>query len=282
MMNYIFNKEKIQQLLSDFYISTEIATTLYDAAMEPVATSPVFCECCRCIRSGKDGTKYCDCSNLSHMEEAKAQKAPVFYACHAGLMETVTPIFYENTLIAYIQTGQFRDAQEVFSSRKKLLDTEKRCGFPAGTLVALYEKVPVISREKLRAHLNIMDVVIKSFWADGLILCNRSMLSVRIEQYIHAHLSEKIGIEDLTIRFYLSKNALYRLFHDEFHVTVNEYITQARLTRAQQLLKDPSLELSQVSAMCGFSDYNYFIRVFKKQLHTTPLQFKKAVTDSQS
>lgn len=277
MMNYVFNKEKIQQLLSDFYISTEIATTLYDAAMEPIATSPVYSECCKCIRSGKDGTKYCDCSNLSHMEQAKIQRTTVFYACHAGLMETVTPIFYENTLIAYIQTGQFRDADENFSSREKLFETEKRCGFPLGTLLALYENVPVISREKLQAHLNIMDVVIKSFWVDGLITCNRSMLSVRIEQYIQAHLSERISIDMLAGRFFLSKNALYRLFHDEFQITVNAYITRVRLVRAQQLLKDPALELVQVSAMCGFSDYNYFIRVFKKQLHTTPLQFRKTV-----
>ena len=144
--------------------------------------------------------------------------------------------------------------------------------------LVLYEKVPVISREKLQAHLNIMDVVIKSFWADGLITYKRSMLSVRIEQYINAHFSEKLSVDDLATRFFLSKNALYRLFHDEFHMTVNEYITQIRLVRAQQLLKDPALELTQVSAMCGFSDYNYFIRVFKKQFHTTPLQFQKAVT----
>jgi two-component system response regulator YesN len=110
----------------------------------------------------------------------------------------------------------------------------------------------------------------------GLITCNRSMLSVKIERYIEEHLSENIGLNEICNEFYLSKNAAYRLFHNEFHATVNDFIIQKRLERSQELLQsNPELNVTQISHLCGFHDYNYFIRIFKKQVGKTPLQFRK-------
>ncbi|MBQ9783087.1 MAG: helix-turn-helix transcriptional regulator [Clostridia bacterium] len=37
---------------------------------------------------------------------------------------------------------------------------------------------------------------------------------------------------------------------------------------------------SLISSACGFPDYNYFIRLFKKRIGVTPLQFRKKEQDS--
>ncbi|MBQ8249206.1 MAG: PocR ligand-binding domain-containing protein [Clostridia bacterium] len=277
-MNYIFNREKITELISDFYISTGIAVTLYDSSFDIVATSPIYSDCCACIRTKQVCVDNCNRSNLIHFKEATNSTSTIFYACHAGLMETITPIIYDGTVIAYMQTGQFRDEDHVYSSSKKLAEAAKVYGLSEKKLLKLYEKLPVISKTKLRAQLNIMDVIIKSFWENGLIYCNRSMLSVKIEQYIIEHISEKIYISQLCDKFFLSKNSLYRLFKDEFNTTANEFILQKKLNYAQELLKTQAhLDITKVSAACGFSDYNYFIRIFKKRLGITPLQFRKTV-----
>lgn len=276
VMNYIFHKDKIEKLLSDFYISTGIAATLYDTSMVTVAKSPIYLECCASIRENSECKKMCDNTDFEQMTRAKETGRTVMYACHAGLMETVTPVIYENMLIAYIQTGQFRDEDGEYSSVEKLSDTERRFGFPKGRLTRMYENVPTISRKKLYAHLNLMDVLIKSFWADGLITCNRSMISVKIEHYIDENISEKLSVEDLCGRFFVSKNALFRIFRDNFNQTPVEYITDKRLQRACGLLTThPELDIPGVSSMCGYYDYNYFIRVFKKHMGVTPLAFRK-------
>ena len=274
-MDYIFNKEKLEALISDFYISTGIAITLYDASENVVTKSPVFCGYCTCIREKEACVQNCDRSNWTHMEIAAAQKSTHSYTCHAGLMETITPILYEDVVIAYLQIGQFRDREKFYSSPEKLQDAAKRYGLPEETLLALYESVPVISRNKLRALLNIINILIRSFWEDGLILRHRSMLSVKIDQYIEEHISEKIYIEDICGAFSVSKFTLYNLFRSEFQTTVNDYILDKRIALAKSLLRQQDRNIPRVASACGFADYNYFIRAFRERTGMTPLKYRK-------
>jgi AraC-like DNA-binding protein len=275
-MDYIFNKEKIQQVLSDFYNSTGIAVALYDASQNGVTGSPSYTGYCAYIRTHTPCIEQCSQSNLIHMKEVFSNRRIHCYTCHAGLMEAILPIVYEDVLIAYIQIGQFRDAEARYSSAEELAAVAVRYGFDPHQLLALYERLPVVSEERLHSLCHIVDILVKSFWEDGLITENRSMLSIKIEQYVDEHLNERISTEDLCNQFFLSKNALYRLFHDEFHTTVNDFIIKKRVRLAQRLLRsEAELNVTQIASLCGFPDYNYFIRLFKKQVGVTPLQFRK-------
>jgi AraC-like DNA-binding protein len=191
-------------------------------------------------------------------------------------METILPIVYEDVLIAYIQIGQFRDEEGRYSSEDKLKEVAELYGFSLQKLLALYETLPVVSSEKLNSLYRVVDIIVKSFWLDGLITCKRSMLSIKIERYIDEHLEEKIGLNDICNEFFISKNTVYRLFHEEFHSTVNDFIITKRLKQAQELLQsEQELNITQIATLCGFPDYNYFIRLFKKHVGITPLRFRK-------
>ena len=278
-MEYIFQKEKLEELLSDFYISTGIAMTLYDASGRIVTKSPIYTECCACMRSKEACVESCNRSDRIHMEQAAKSKQICAYTCHAGLMEVITPIVYEDMVIAYLQIGQFRDSEQIYSSREQIRKTAEAYGLNQAELLALYEKNPKLSREKLRALLNIIHILIRSFWEDGLILRNRSMRSVKIEQYIAEHINEKIYIETLCDHFSMSKFALYGLFREEFHTTANAFILDKRTELACQLLMQrQDWNITQVAEACGFEDYNYFIRVFKSRTGQTPLQYRKRMS----
>ena len=275
-MNCIFDKEKLEKILSDFYSSTGIAITLYDANETVVATSPVYSGCCAMIRTKHQCVESCDRSNLIHMQELSRDYSIKRYTCHAGLMETILPVIYDGILIAYLQIGQFRDAEKIYSSEEMIRKTAEEYGFDTDMLISLYRELPVVSEDKLKAICNILYILIKSFWEDGLIAYNRSMLSVKIEKYISENISKNIYIDDLCSRFLLSKNAIYKLFRDEFDMTVNEYITEKRLGAAKEyLVLDREYNVTEIALLCGFSDYNYFIRVFRKQTGVTPLKYRK-------
>ena len=275
-MECIFNKNQLKQVLSDFYNSTGIAITLYDASEKMVATSPVYSGYCSLIRTKKQCVENCNRSNLIHMKEVSESHRISCYTCHSGMMEAIMPIMYEGVLIAYLQIGQFRDAEQRYSSPEKIQYVAKQYGFCADDLLDLYDNTPEISEGKLHSICNIMEILVKSFWVDGLIYYKRSMLSIKIEQYILAHLTEQIYIGDLCDRFFLSKNAIYQLFRNEFNTTINEFILQKRLTMAEGMLQSrQDLNITQISSACGFPDYNYFIRLFKKKIGITPLQFRK-------
>lgn len=275
VMNYIFNTEKINQLLSDFYLSTEIAVTFYDSEMNLVATSPVHSDYCMCIRENDERKRNCNLSNLAHMKETAKTRQTVSYACHAGLMETIFPVLYEETLIGFMQIGQFRDASAHYSSVEKVNAALEVYDIEKEPMLKLYEALPFVSKERFEALKKVLLLLIKKIWDDSLIRHNRSMLSVKIEQYILEHIGEKLYVEDICKKFFLSKNALYHLFETEFESTIGKYVLNKRIQLSLEALRDTSKPITAVAAELGFSDYNYFIRVFKKQMGITPLQYRK-------
>ena len=276
-MECIFDKEKLNKVLYDFYNSTGIAITLYDASEAIVATLPIHSACCSYIRHNQACKENCDRSNLTHIQMVWTDRKIRRYSCHAGIMEAILPIIYDGFVIAYLQIGQFRDSEQIYSKEENLSELALTYGFDKEILLEAYRALPQVSEKKLEAIENILRILIKSFWQDGLITCRRSMLSVKIEKYIEEHLTEKMYIEDICREFYLSKNALYKLFRDEFQTTVGDFITHMRLGLSLKLLNSNSdASISEIASACGFADYNYYIRLFKKNFGTTPLRYRKS------
>ena len=96
-------------------------------------------------------------------------------------------------------------------------------------------------------------------------------------QYIHDHLTERIPVDTLSKKVYLSRNIFFRWFREQFGITPLEYITRERIKLARHLLADEKNTVGQVSMQCGFSDLNYFVRTFKKTEGLTPGAYREAI-----
>lgn len=92
-------------------------------------------------------------------------------------------------------------------------------------------------------------------------------------QYIKNNLHEKLKIEVLARLAHLSKSNFYKLFKQELGISPNDFILKERIKKAQQLLLQYK-NISEVAFQTGFSDTNYFIRIFKKMVGTTPKTFQ--------
>ncbi|HEY8960027.1 AraC family transcriptional regulator [Chitinophaga sp.] len=88
--------------------------------------------------------------------------------------------------------------------------------------------------------------------------------------YINEHLTENISVDTLCRKAYLSRNIFFKWFKDQFGITPLQYINRERLKLAKQLLADKNNSVGQVSALCGFNDTNYFIRLFRNAEGITP------------
>lgn len=127
------------------------------------------------------------------------------------------------------------------------------------------------------ADLNLKELLIR-------LLQNQHLQQVSIESagnsntnrmhyvlhYIHEHLVEKIAVDALSRKAYLSRNMFFKWFREQFGITPLEYINRERLKLARQLLADRKNSITTVSLQCGFTDVNYFIRIFKKAEGVTP------------
>ena len=95
--------------------------------------------------------------------------------------------------------------------------------------------------------------------------------------YIQENFHRQITRDSIASRFSISSNHLSRMFRQQGHMTLAEYITRVRVDRAKFMLKKYNFKLNEVAVRCGFKDVNYFCRVFKNRTGRTPTQYRGSI-----
>jgi len=73
----------------------------------------------------------------------------------------------------------------------------------------------------------------------------------------------------------VTPDALNRSVHKHTSRSAGEWISQARLAWARQLLRRTDLPLSEIAARIGLEDQSYFSRFFRKHEGMTPMEYRK-------
>ena len=95
--------------------------------------------------------------------------------------------------------------------------------------------------------------------------------------YIQENIAEKILVNTLCRKAYLSRNAFFKLFKEQFGLTPLEYINHERIKLAKQLLNSTNQSVTETGLQCGFTDVNYFVRTFRKIEGITPGHYQKCL-----
>ncbi len=96
-----------------------------------------------------------------------------------------------------------------------------------------------------------------------------------VMRYIDFHYHEKVTLQSLSEQFCVSKNHLSHIFHQEVGQTLTDYINTQRIDRAILLLNTSGDSMPVIAEQCGFSDANYFTRIFRKYKNMSPLQYRQ-------
>lgn len=99
----------------------------------------------------------------------------------------------------------------------------------------------------------------------------------KVLNYIEENYNEKITVEELSSMSNLSSYYFCRLFKRVTGKTMNEYINTFRINKADYLLKNTDMNITEVAMATGFNDINYFSRTFKKYKKVSPSQSKKVI-----
>lgn len=94
-------------------------------------------------------------------------------------------------------------------------------------------------------------------------------------EWMQLHYSSPLNLGTMCLELGVSLPHLSRAFHKEFGITPITYLTRIRLEHAMQLLLNTDISIHKIAQECGFSNSNYFTKVYKKVLHTTPAQYRK-------
>lgn len=99
----------------------------------------------------------------------------------------------------------------------------------------------------------------------------------KVFNYISEFYNEDITSKTLAEMTYLTESYFCRFFKSITGLTVANYLSQYRVEKACYLLKKTDASISEISENVGFTDQNYFARVFKKIMGTSPTEYRKGL-----
>lgn len=97
-----------------------------------------------------------------------------------------------------------------------------------------------------------------------------------IIRYIQEHFQDNdLTLQSIAENVYLSQTYLCAFFKKATKKTLNQYITEVRIEKAKEFLKDDSVKIYEIANKVGFTDTNYFSSLFKKHVGCTPSEYKE-------
>jgi len=100
------------------------------------------------------------------------------------------------------------------------------------------------------------------------------LVAQRARDYLHSHLHQDIGLDDLARVTGVDRFRLSRAFKAAFGMAPHAYLIQLRLTRARHLLARGEAPVS-VAAALGFADQSHLGRWFQRAYRMTPAGYRR-------
>ena len=98
-----------------------------------------------------------------------------------------------------------------------------------------------------------------------------------VKDYIDKNYSGVCSVEEMAEGLRLSPNYLRSLFKAGTGQTILEYLTDFRLQKACEHLKDKTQKVKDISLQVGYENVSYFSQVFVKRYGVTPNEYRKMV-----
>lgn len=263
------NTAGLQKVLQDFHIITKIRIVIFDANFQELLAYPKEREpFCHLMRSTPQGDAICfRCDKQGCLRCAKS-KDLVIYRCHAGLTEAVVPIMDKGEILAYVMFGQIIPQESSDKTRESI-----KAHFPE--LAHEVDSIPVKPQQELNAAATVLQAITAYVMTNHWVAPSKSAFIREIDRYIEEHLSQRITVNDICAAFHIGRTKLYEISVDYLNCGLAEYIRKQRIARAQQLLAQTNLSITEIAFSTGFSDYNHFSRIFKEVVGISAREYRR-------
>ena len=104
---------------------------------------------------------------------------------------------------------------------------------------------------------------------------HQSIIDKKVIPYIKEHFSEALTVTEIADYAALNSQYMMRIFKKQTGISVLEYVTQCRMEKAKELLKNTDWNNELISENLGYASSGYFIKLFKKTFGVTPREFRK-------
>ena len=99
----------------------------------------------------------------------------------------------------------------------------------------------------------------------------------RALQYISSHVREKLSVPIVAKKTDVSPSYLTALFHKHLDISPGEYIRRIKLQESKQMIREGSLNFTEIAEALQYSTVHHFSRQFKEKFGITPTEYAKSV-----
>ena len=96
----------------------------------------------------------------------------------------------------------------------------------------------------------------------------------RAREYIHNNYKNDISLDDVSREIDISPYYFSKIFKEAMGENFIEYLTNIRIEKAKELLDNTDMSMKEICIEVGYSNPNYFSRIFKKNVGVTPTEYK--------
>lgn len=153
-----------------------------------------------------------------------------------------------------------------------------------GEMILLYEKQPELYEMEILVKLQRFWMLLyqncrTSAAVSAADLQNHERIR-RILDYISVHYASKLYLEDIAAHIGLCKSECCRLFKRYMKVSLFEFLQAYRIEQSLDVLLHTDCSILEVAEKAGFSDSNYYSKVFRRIKGCTPSAFRHRMNKS--
>lgn len=104
---------------------------------------------------------------------------------------------------------------------------------------------------------------------------NFSPCVLKAIRYIKENLSVQLTISEIAENIFVSKSTLCKRFRQELSMSVNEYVYNLVMSKAEYMLTTSDVSIQTISEKFGFYDQFYFAKRFKDKFGNSPREYRK-------
>ena len=248
-----YDIEKLKRIITAFCVLTGISMSFLDTDRKMLFRYENEGDFCSVLQKDPRNKERCAQSDEMLLNRCLANKRFESHICHAGLFDAAMPIMKNGVFAGIVLMGRVRLAEK-------------------GTLSeGLYRALPEFREEQIKS----LETLLPNVLFESAIFIELDDRVSEISEYIKHNLTEPLSVNHICKKFLVSKNTLYEWFREHFESTVNEYITEIRLSQAKILLSEAKMPVYEIAENVGFHNHTYFCKLFKKREGVSPMKYRK-------
>lgn len=99
----------------------------------------------------------------------------------------------------------------------------------------------------------------------------------RAQQYISAHIREKLTVPHVAKQVDVSPSYMTALFHKNLQISPGEYIRRIKIQESKQMIREGNMNFTEIAEALHYSTVHHFSRQFKDKVGLTPTEYAKSV-----